>query len=42
VNTVVTCCETFPCSEDIPDTGDVPLVADMSSNYLSKPIDVKR
>jgi phosphoserine aminotransferase len=28
--------------KDIPDTGDVPLVADMSSNYLSKPIDVKR
>ena len=27
---------------DVPDTGDVPLVADMSSNYLSKPIDVKK
>ena len=28
--------------KDVPDTGDVPLVADMSSNYLSKPIDVKK
>ncbi|MFH1845987.1 MAG: 3-phosphoserine/phosphohydroxythreonine transaminase [Candidatus Omnitrophota bacterium] len=27
---------------DIPDTGDVPLVADMSSNILSEPIDVKK
>ena len=26
----------------IPDTGDVPLVADMSSNILSRPIDVNR
>jgi len=26
----------------IPDTGDVPLVADMSSNILSRPIDVSR
>ena len=25
-----------------PDTGDVPLVADMSSNFLSKPVDVSR
>jgi len=24
----------------IPDTGDVPVVADMSSNILSRPIDV--
>jgi phosphoserine aminotransferase len=27
---------------DTPDTGDVPLVADMSSNILSRPIDVAR
>ncbi len=27
---------------DIPDTGDIPLVADMSSNILSEPIDVSR
>ena len=27
---------------DIPDTGNVPLVADMSSNILSKPIDVSK
>ncbi len=27
---------------DIPDTGDVPLVADMSSNFMSKPIDVSK
>ncbi|MBU0683939.1 MAG: 3-phosphoserine/phosphohydroxythreonine transaminase [Candidatus Omnitrophota bacterium] len=27
---------------DIPDTGDVPLVADMSSNILSEPVDVKK
>src|SRR5688572_6079224 len=27
---------------DIPDTGDVPLVADMSSNILSRPVDVSR
>mgnify|MGYP003639492212 FL=1 len=27
---------------DIPDTGDVPLVADVSSNVLSRPIDVSR
>lgn len=27
---------------DIPDVGDVPLVADMSSNILSRPIDVSR
>lgn len=26
----------------VPDTGDVPLVADMSSNILSKPVDVKK
>lgn len=26
----------------IPDTGDVPLVCDMSSNFLSKPVDVSR
>ena len=26
----------------VPDTGDVPLVADMSSNILSRPIDVSR
>ncbi|MEF7612275.1 3-phosphoserine/phosphohydroxythreonine transaminase [Aquincola sp. MAHUQ-54] len=25
-----------------PDTGDIPLVADMSSNFLSKPVDVSR
>lgn len=25
-----------------PDTGDVPLVADMSSNFMSKPVDVSR
>ena len=28
--------------KDIPDVGDVPLVADMSSDILSKPIDVSR
>ena len=28
--------------KEVPDTGDVPLVADMSSNYLSKPIDVEK
>ncbi|MDU0354976.1 3-phosphoserine/phosphohydroxythreonine transaminase [Paraglaciecola aquimarina] len=28
--------------DDIPDSGDVPLVADMSSNILSKPIDVSK
>ena len=28
--------------KDVPDVGDVPLVADMSSNYLSKPIDVEK
>ena len=28
--------------KDVPDTGDVPLVADMSSTYLSKPIDVEK
>ena len=28
--------------QDIPDTGDVPLVADMSSNILSRPIDVSK
>ncbi|MFY2764914.1 3-phosphoserine/phosphohydroxythreonine transaminase [Arenimonas sp. MALMAid1274] len=27
---------------DIPDVGDVPLVADVSSNFLSKPVDVTR
>lgn len=27
---------------DIPDTGDVPLVADVSSNFLSAPVDVSR
>jgi phosphoserine aminotransferase len=27
---------------DVPDVGDVPLVADMSSNILSRPIDVQR
>jgi phosphoserine aminotransferase len=27
---------------DIPDVGDVPLVADMSSNILSRPVDVSR
>ncbi len=27
---------------DVPDTGDVPLVADMSSNILSRPLDVSR
>ncbi|MAA73778.1 MAG: 3-phosphoserine/phosphohydroxythreonine aminotransferase [Salinisphaeraceae bacterium] len=27
---------------DIPDVGDVPLVADMSSNFLSRPVDVSR
>lgn len=27
---------------DIPEVGDVPLVADMSSNFLSKPIDVSK
>ncbi len=26
----------------IPDTGDVPLVADCSSNFLSRPIDIKK
>ena len=28
--------------KEVPDVGDVPLVADMSSNYLSKPIDVEK
>jgi phosphoserine aminotransferase len=28
--------------QDIPDVGDVPLVADMSSNILSRPVDVSR
>ena len=28
--------------DHIPDTGDVPLVADMSSNILSKPVDVSK
>ncbi len=28
--------------KDIPDTGDVPIVADMSSNILSEPVDVPR
>jgi len=28
--------------DDIPDTGDIPLVADLSSTILSKPIDVSR
>ena len=28
--------------DDIPDVGDVPLVADMSSNILSRPMDVSR
>lgn len=28
--------------DDIPDTGDIPLVADFSSTILSRPIDVKR
>jgi phosphoserine aminotransferase len=32
-----TCCRT-----DLPDCGDVPLVADMSSNILSEPYDVRR
>ncbi len=27
---------------DIPDVGDVPLVADISSNFLSRPVDVSR
>ena len=27
---------------DVPDTGDVPLVADMSSNILSRPVDVSK
>jgi phosphoserine aminotransferase len=27
---------------DIPDTGDLPLVADMTSDFLSRPIDVQR
>lgn len=27
---------------DVPDVGDVPLVADMSSNFLSRPVDVSR
>ena len=27
---------------DIPDTGDIPLVADMSSNILSKPLDISK
>lgn len=26
----------------VPDTGDVPLVADMSSNFMSRPVDVSR
>ncbi|OUR73790.1 phosphoserine transaminase [Methylophaga sp. 41_12_T18] len=28
--------------DDIPDTGDIPLVADMSSTILSRPVDVSR
>ena len=28
--------------DDIPDTGDIPLVADLSSTILSRPIDVSR
>ncbi len=28
--------------QDAPDVGDVPLVADMSSNFLSKPVDVSK
>ncbi len=28
--------------EDVPDVGDVPVVADMSSNILSRPVDVSR
>jgi len=27
---------------DIPDVGDIPLVADMSSNFMSKPLDVSK
>ncbi|KAJ5069023.1 phosphoserine aminotransferase [Anaeramoeba ignava] len=27
---------------DIPDTGDIPLVADMSSNFLSRPFDITK
>lgn len=27
---------------DIPDVGDIPLVADMSSNFMSKPIDISK
>lgn len=27
---------------DVPDTGDVPLVADMSSSFLSRPVDVSK
>ena len=30
------------CCKSIPETGDVPIVADMSSNILSEPIDVKK
>ncbi len=30
------------CCKDMPDTGDVPIVADMSSNILSEPIDIKK
>ena len=26
----------------MPDTGDVPIVCDMSSNFLSKPVDVSK
>jgi len=28
--------------KDLPDTGDIPLIADMSSNILSEPVDVSR
>ena len=28
--------------QDVPDTGDVPLVADMSSNILTRPVDVSK
>jgi len=30
------------CYKNIPETGDVPIIADMSSNILSEPIDVKK
>ena len=30
------------CYHDLPDTGNVPLVADSSSNILSEPVDVKK